>query len=565
MILKRSLALIGRGVVIVLVALAVLTVVNHPDPPLTMVGKIAVLAVGAVTFAFLLWRVNFNAALAGLVIFSVLVIFGGNFDNLVTGGYEATVQGLEGVTAIPEDVSTTANIVDCSADAVCQIAHPIIYSVVIFLLVLTGFAYTTLLERRFLSFLQQRIGPNRAGPFGLLQPVADAIKLIFKEDIRPSGAEFSVWFLAPILKVVPVLLVLAVIPLGGKIIVPWFAPALGDVWFRIPLHLIDPNVGILWILGITSLGTYGVVLAGWASNNKYALLGGLRASAQMISYELSLGLTMAVPILLASSMSLGDIASKQVMFWDWYVFQNPLAAGILIIALLAEVNRAPFDLPEAEQELTQGFMTEYSGMKFALFMMAEYLGMIVVSLVIVTLYFGGYQDGFGLVAQLPILGPLVVIGKVFLMLVFMVWVRGTLPRIRYDRLMDFGWKIMMPLAMVAVFWTAVAIVLGDTFTDPMVYGVASGLFFVAVLAGGYLLFSRMGEVEGESDLESDPVITGERSGIGYGILEVIGALLGMLFGLYNFLVNAVRGLASLVTGRDRSDSASQTQSGGSGD
>lgn len=564
MILKRILALIGWGIVVVLAALAVLTVINHPDPPLTLAGKVVILAAGIGTFIFLLWRVDFNTALAGLILFSVLAIAVGNFDTVVTGGYEATVQGLEGVTAVPEDVSTTANIVDCAADAACQIIYPIVYSIIIFVLVLTGFAYTTLLERRFLSLLQQRIGPNRAGPWGLLQPVADAIKLIFKEDIRPSGAEFSVWFLAPILKVVPVLLVLAVIPIGGKIIVPWFGPSLGDVWFRVPLHLIDPNVGILWILGITSLGTYGVVLAGWSSNNKYAMLGGLRATAQMISYELSLGLTMAVPILLAGSMSLGDIISKQVMVWDWYVFQNPLAAGILIIALLAEVNRAPFDLPEAEQELTQGFMTEYSGMKFALFMMAEYLGMIVVSMVIVALYFGGFQDGFGLVQRLPILGPLVMIGKVFLMLVFMVWVRGTLPRIRYDRLMDFGWKIMLPLAMVAVSWTAVALVVGDAFADPMAYGVASGIFFVVVLAGGYLLFSRMAGVEGEADADADPMITGERSGVGYGILQLVGALIGILFGLYNFLISAVRGLVSLLTGGGDGKSPA-TKSGGTGD
>ncbi|MCB9450723.1 MAG: NADH-quinone oxidoreductase subunit NuoH [Anaerolineaceae bacterium] len=560
--MKRILTLVGWVIVIGLVALAVLTVINHPDPPLTIVGKVVVLLIGAATFGFLLWKVSFNAAIAGLIVFSVLAIFGGNFDGLVTGGYDATVQGLEQVTTAPENVSATANIVDCAADAGCQIVQPILYSVVVFIIVLTGFAYTTLLERRFLSFIQQRIGPNRAGPLGLLQPVADAIKLIFKEDIRPAAGSFGVWFLAPIIKVVPVLLVLAVIPLGGKIIVPWFAPSLGDVWYRVPLHLIDPKVGVLWILAITSIGTYGVVLAGWASNNKYAMLGGLRASAQMISYELSLGLTMAVPILLASSMSLGDIINKQVMVWDWYVFQNPLAAGILIIALMAEISRAPFDLPEAEQELTQGFMTEYSGMKFALFMMAEYLGMIVVSLVIVSLYFGGYQDGFGLVQNLPLLGPLVVIGKVFLLLVFMVWARGTLPRIRYDRLMDFGWKVMLPLALVAVAWTAIAVVVGDTFADPLAYGVISGIFFLVVLLGGGLLLSRMAD-SGEPDLESDPVITGERSGIGYGILQVIGALVAALFGLYGFLTGAVRSLASLFTGGG--DGSSPAQSGGAGD
>ncbi|MBZ0278084.1 MAG: NADH-quinone oxidoreductase subunit NuoH [Anaerolineae bacterium] len=447
----------------------------------------------------------------------------------------------------------------------CQVVHPIVFSVVLFFIVLTGFAYTTLLERRFISFLQQRVGPNRAGPWGLLQPVADGIKLIFKEDIRPSGAAFWVWFFAPMIKVVPVLLVMAVVPLGGKIIVPWFAPSLGDVWYRVPLHLADPNVGILWILAITSLGTYGVVLAGWASNNKYAMLGGLRASAQMISYELSLGLTMAVPILLVGSMSLGDIVNKQVMVWDWFVFQNPLAAGILMIALLAEVHRAPFDLPEAEQELTQGYMTEYSGMKFALFMMAEYLGMIAISLVVTSLYFGGYQDGFGLVDKLPILGPLVIIGKVFLMLVGMVWVRGTLPRIRYDRLMNFGWKVMLPLALVAVSWSAIAVVVGDTFKSPVAYGVVSGVVFLVTVGGGYLMLARLGKPE-ETDMMDDPVITGERQGIGYGILQVVGALIAILFGLYGFTMKAVRGLMSLG-GQAKTDekTTSPAKSGGTGD
>ena len=261
-----------------------------------------------------------------------------------------------------------------------------------------------------------------------------------------------------------------------------------------PLGLSDPNVGVLWLLAITSIGTYGVVLAGWASNNKYAMLGGLRATAQMLSYELSLGLTMAVPILIVGSMSLGDIIHSQTYIYQWFIFQNPLAAAILFIALLAEVNRSPFDLPEAEQELTQGYMTEYSGMKFALFMMAEYLGMIAISVIVCSLYLGGYNDGFGLVQHLPFLGPVVLIGKVVLFLIGMIWIRATLPRIRYDRLMSFGWKIMLPLALVAVMWSAVAVMVGDAFSSPIAYAIAAGIFFVVVVAARLMFLRRSGEL-----------------------------------------------------------------------
>jgi NADH-quinone oxidoreductase subunit H len=288
---------------------------------------------------------------------------------------------------------------------------------------------------------------------GLLQPLADAIKLIFKEDIMPSGADVWVYRAAPILKAVPALIVLAVIPLGPNLLIPWF----DGFWYSVPLGLADPNVGVLWLLAITSIGTYGVTLAGWASNNKYSMIGGLRATAQMLSYELSLGLTMAVPILIVGSMSLGDIIHGQAYIYQWFIFQNPLAAAILFIALLAEISRSPFDLPEAEQELTQGYMTEYSGMKFALFMMAEYLGMIAISVIVSALYLGGYNDGFGLVDQLPFLGPIVLIGKVVLLLIGMIWVRATVPRIRYDRLMAFGWKVLLPLAVVNLLVTAAGV------------------------------------------------------------------------------------------------------------
>jgi NADH-quinone oxidoreductase subunit H len=296
--------------------------------------------------------------LGGLVaVILVLLILGtigvGLFNMLGAGGYD--------------------NPIPCSESAGCLFLHPIIYSALLLFVLLTGFAYTTLLERKFIAWFQQRVGPNRVGPGGFLQPAADGVKLIFKEDIMPADAYKFTYRIAPMLKTIPVLIVMAVIPLGPPITIPWF----DGNWYLVPLSIADPGVGILWILAITSIGTYGVVLAGWASNNKYAMLGGLRATAQMISYELALGLSMLVPVMIAGSMSVRDIIDAQNGFiLNWFVFQNPLAAGILMIAFLAEINRAPFDLPEAEQELTAGFMTEYSGMKFAMFMMAEYLGMI---------------------------------------------------------------------------------------------------------------------------------------------------------------------------------------------
>ena len=340
------------------------------------------------------------------------------------------------------------------------------------------------------------------------------------------------------------MIVLAVIPLGPKLLIPWF----DGLWYRVPLGLADVNVGILWLLAITSLGTYGVVLAGWSSNNKYAMLGGLRASAQMLSYELCLGLTMAVPILLVGSMSLGDIIESQTYIWQWYAFQNPLAMAILMIALLAEITRSPFDLPEAEQELTQGFMTEYSGMKFAMFMMAEYLGMISVSIIVASLYLGGYNDGFGLVQNLPFLGPVVLIGKVILFLIGMVWVRATLPRIRYDRLMALGWKVLLPLALVAVLWTTVAVLLGDIFGDPIAYGIAGLVFFVVVIGGSLWALNRSGEFTNDdaNAMENDPVVTGERGGIGYMALQVLGGIIAVPFVLLKATIGALDSLAKLA-------------------
>lgn len=313
---------------------------------------------------------------------------------------------------------------------------------------LTGFAYLTLFERRTLARIQTRVGPNRVGPWGLLQPAADGIKLIFKEELIPDRADKPLFVLAPIMTVIPALIIMAVIPFG---------PDLTIMGRTVSQSIAaDINVGVLYLLAVSSIAVYGITLAGWSSGNKYALLGGLRAAAQMVSYELALGLAFVVPILLAGSMSVKDIVDAQSGFANWYVWKQPLGFLILFIASLAEINRAPFDEPEAEQELVAGFHTEYSGMKFALFFMAEYIKMIAVSAIAATFFLGGYQGPF--VEQLPLLGPLYFAIKVIGLLFVIIWVRGTLPRIRYDRLMQLGWKILLPLALLSVVWTAAYVV-----------------------------------------------------------------------------------------------------------
>ena len=323
----------------------------------------------------------------------------------------------------------------------------VIKSAVLILFGLTGFAYTTYYERRVLARIQTRIGPNRAGPFGLLQPVADGIKLIFKEELIPEKADKFLFILAPILTVLPALIIWAVIPWGTQV----------ELFGRdINLYLTDINVGVLYLTAVASIAVYGIVIAGWSSNSKYPLLGGLRSTAQMISYELSLALAFVGPIMIANSMSLVDIVQKQQQGL-WFILLQPLGFLIFLAAGMAEVNRAPFDMPEAEQELVGGYHTEYSGMKFALFFMAEYIKMIAISAIAATVFLGGYAGPF--VERLPGLGPLYLLVKIILMLFFMIWARGTLPRFRYDRLMAFGWKILLPLALLNVFVTAVVLIL----------------------------------------------------------------------------------------------------------
>ena len=336
-----------------------------------------------------------------------------------------------------------------------------IKSIIMIVVLLTGFAYLTFYERKALARIQVRIGPNRAGPGGWLQPVADAVKLIFKEELVPGKSYKAIFFLAPIITVVPAFIILAVVPLGATVTI---------FGREIPLSIANINVGVLYILAITSISVYGIVLAGWSSNNKYAMMGGLRSSAQMISYELALGLGFVGPILLANSMSLFDIVQAQQRVW--FVLLQPLGVIIFWIAVLAEVNRSPFDMPEAEQELTSGYHTEYSGMKFALFFMAEYIKMIAVTAITVTLFFGGFRGPF--VDSVPWLGPIYLFIKVVILLFGMIWVRATLPRFRYDRLMAFGWKLMFPLALANVLLTAVGIVMGMLWLIP----VTTTIFFL---------------------------------------------------------------------------------------
>ena len=324
-----------------------------------------------------------------------------------------------------------------------------IEAIVIVIGLVGGFAYLTLLERRVLARIQVRIGPNRAGPFGLLQPVADGIKLIFKEELIPDRADKILFILAPVITVVPALIVLAVVPLGPDIVIFGHNVTLGLAG--------DINVGVLYIMAVSSIAVYGITIAGWSSSNKYALLGGLRATAQMISYELALGLAFVGPILLANSMSLTDIVNAQQGF-RWFILLQPLGFIIFMLAGIAEVNRDPFDMPEAEQELTAGYHAEYSGMKFALMFMAEYDKMIAVSMIAATLFLGGFGGPF--VDQFPLLGPVYLIIKTVFLLLIMIWMRATLVRFRYDRLMEFGWKILLPLALLNVVATAVFVLVG---------------------------------------------------------------------------------------------------------
>jgi len=320
---------------------------------------------------------------------------------------------------------------------------------VAFFVVMTMVAYTVLAERRVLGFIQGRLGPNRVGPGGILQPLADLIKFIFKEDIVPDKSTRFVYFLAPVIATTAALMTIVVYPFGPEIHLPIINQT-------IPLVIARFDVALLYVLGVTSVGVYGIALAGWSSNNKYSLMGGLRSSAQMISYELALGLGLIGVILQSGTLDLYSIVEQQaghlgISGWN-LIWVQPLGFLVYLIAAIAETNRVPFDLPEAETELVAGFHTEYSAMKFALFFLAEYVNMFTVSMLATTLFLGGWNGPF--VHQWPLLGVFYFFGKVILFLFLYIWLRGTLPRFRFDQLMNFGWKFLVPLAIINIVLTA---------------------------------------------------------------------------------------------------------------
>ena len=309
---------------------------------------------------------------------------------------------------------------------------------VVIIAVLTGCAYATWLERKLVGRFQHRIGPNMAGPFGLLQPIADGIKLIFKEDIVPDNAERITYALAPIVMFIPALLSYAVVPFGDQVTL---------FGHRIDMVISDLNIGILFIFAVTSLGVYGIVLAGWSSGSKYSLLGGIRSSAQMLSYEVAYGLSIIGVLVIAGTLSLKELVAQQEHFFDWFIFRQPVGFVLYAICAVAETNRAPFDLAEAESELVAGYHTEYSSLRFAMFFIGEYANMIAVSSVATTIFLGGWHG--------PFLPPVVWFSiKVFFFMSVYIWLRATLPRLRYDQLMNFGWKVLFPLALLNVMLTA---------------------------------------------------------------------------------------------------------------
>lgn len=326
-------------------------------------------------------------------------------------------------------------------EAVIAIAIMLIKITVVFSVLMLMVAYVPLMERKVLGHIQVRHGPNRVGWHGLLQPIADGLKLFFKEEITVSQANKGIYHLAPVIYMACALVVYAVIPFGNEIKV------LGRV---IPLHIADVNIGILYIFALSSLGVYGLVLAGWSSNNKYSLLGAMRASAQMISYELPLGLSVIGVLMLTGSLSMVEIVKAQENVW--FVVLQPLGFLLFLTCAFAETGRTPFDLVECENELVAGYQTEYSSMKFAMFYMAEYTHIIAVSAIAVTLFLGGWRGPF----LPPALWFLI---KVLALVYFFIWVRATYPRFRYDQLMQFGWKVLLPLALVNIVITSFIMVI----------------------------------------------------------------------------------------------------------
>ncbi len=328
---------------------------------------------------------------------------------------------------------------------------------IIFLISLLVAMYSTYAERKIAAFFQDRIGPNRAGPFGILQPLADGAKMFLKEEIIPTNASSFLFIAGPSLAILTACI--------GSAVIPW-GQTLTFGTHHVDLQVADINVGILYIFGVVSLGVYGVMIGGWASNNKYSLLGAIRAASQNISYEISMGLSIIALLIMTGTLSLRQIAEQQHGFWShgwftWNFFRQPLGFLLFIVCAFAETNRTPFDLPECETELVGGYHTEYSSMKLGFYLFAEYINMFISSAVMATLYFGGYNFPFMHLIHSPnlvtIIGTLVLFAKVFFFIFFFMWVRWTIPRFRYDQLMDLGWKILIPLAIANIVITGIVV------------------------------------------------------------------------------------------------------------
>lgn len=343
----------------------------------------------------------------------------------------------------------------------------VILIVVVFAISLVVAMYSTYAERKIAAFFQDRVGPNRAGPGGMLQPLADGVKMFMKEEIIPTRASGFLFVVGPSLAILTACIGSAVIPWGQKLVVGGHT---------VDLQVTDINVGILYIFGVVSLGVYGVMIGGWASNNKYSLLGAIRAASQNISYEVSMGLSIIALLMVTGTLSLRTIAEQQHGFWadgwfTWNFFKQPLGFLIFIVCAFAETNRTPFDLPECETELVGGYHTEYSSMKLGFYLFAEYINMFVSSAVMATLYFGGYNYPFmDWVAQHigpnlgAVLGVILLFAKIFLFIFFFMWIRWTIPRFRYDQLMNLGWRTLIPLAIANIVLTGVVITLIKQFT-----------------------------------------------------------------------------------------------------
>lgn len=332
------------------------------------------------------------------------------------------------------------------------IIYKSIMVVLIFLIGLGIAAYSTYAERKVAAFLQDRLGPNKAGPYGLLQPIADGVKMFMKEEIIPDVSNKFLFILGPCIAMLTACMT--------GVVIPWSTPIIFN-GVSYPLQITDINIGILYVFGVVSIGVYGIMIGGWASNNKFSLLGALRASAQMISYEIAMGLSIIALVMMTGTISLGEIAAQQ-SGGNWNIFYQPLGFLIFITCAFAECNRTPFDLPECETELVGGYHTEYSSMKLGFYLFAEYVNMFISSAIISTLYFGGYNMPFiGRFVtdpnMLSILGVVFLFGKIFFFIFFFMWIRWTIPRFRYDQLMHLGWKIFIPLSILNIILTGAGI------------------------------------------------------------------------------------------------------------